>query len=460
MPMWSSRFEKEENELTNLINSSISIDKRLYKEDINGSIAHTTMLGECNIISKDDSKKIIDGLNEILDDINNNKLEIDLSKEDIHMFIEEELTNRIGDSGKKLHTARSRNDQVALDIKLYLKKEIVNIKGLIIELIKELLKISKNNLETIMPVFTHMQDAQPSTFAHYLMAYTEMFKRDLSRLNDTYKRLNTNPLGSCALAATTYNIDRYLTTKLLDFDEPTLNSLDGVSDRDYAIELLNDLSIIMMHLSRISEEIIIFSSNEFKFIELDDSFATGSSIMPQKKNPDIAELVRGKTGKVYSSLIGLLTVMKGLPLAYNKDMQEDKEYLFNSIDTIKLCIKVFIPMLDTLTINKDNMLNASKKGFINATDLADYLTKKGIPFRDAYKITGQIVSYSIKENKTLNDLTITEYKQFSNKFEKDLYDFIDLNKIVKDKNVIGGPSPSIVKKHIQLVEKELKKDSI
>lgn len=458
MPMWAGRFEKEENELTNEINSSISIDKRLYLEDITGSIAHATMLGECNIISKEDSLKIIDGLKEILNDIESNKLEIDLSKEDIHMFIEEELTNRIGDAGKRLHTARSRNDQVAVDIKLYLRKEINNIKQLLVKLIKELLKISKNNLETVMPVFTHMQDAQPSTFAHYIMAYTEMFRRDLSRLNDTYKRLNINPLGSCALAATTYNTDRLLTTKLLGFDEPTLNSLDGVSDRDYAIELLNDLSIIIMHLSRLSEEIVIFSSNEFKFIELDDSFSTGSSIMPQKKNPDIAELVRGKTGRVYGSLLGLLTVMKGLPLAYNKDMQEDKEFLFDSIDTIKLCIKVFIPMLDTITINKNNMLNAAKKGFINATDLADYLTKKGIPFRDAYKLTGQIVSYSIKNNKTLNDLTIEEYKTFSKEFNNDLYKYIDLINIVKEKNTIGGPSPSTVKKHIELVEKEIKKD--
>lgn len=458
MPMWAGRFEKEESELTNEINASINIDKRLYKEDITGSIAHATMLGECNIISKEDSIKIINGLKEILNDIESNKLEIDLSKEDIHMFIEEELTNRIGDAGKRLHTARSRNDQVAVDIKLYLRKEINNIKELLIELINELLKISKNNLETVMPVFTHMQDAQPSTFAHYIMAYTEMFKRDLSRLNDTYKRLNINPLGSCALAATTYNTDRLLTTKLLGFDEPTLNSLDGVSDRDYAIELLNDISIIMMHLSRLSEEIIIFSSNEFKFIELDDSFSTGSSIMPQKKNPDIAELVRGKTGRVYGSLLGLLTVMKGIPLAYNKDMQEDKEYLFDSIDTIKLCIKVFIPMLDTITLNKENMLNAGKKGFINATDLADYLTKKGMPFRDAYKLTGQIVSYSIKNNKSLNDLSITEYKQFSNQFDKDLYEHIDLINIVKEKDTIGGPAPSTVKKHIELVEKELKKD--
>ena len=457
MPMWAGRFEKEENELTNEINSSINIDKRLYLEDITGSIAHATMLGECNIISKEDSTKIINGLKEILEDINTNKLEIDLSKEDIHMFIEEELTNRIGDAGKRLHTARSRNDQVAVDIKLYLRKEIINIKELVINLIKELLKLSKNNIETVMPVFTHMQDAQPSTFAHYLMAYTEMFRRDLSRLDDTYKRLNINPLGSCALAATTYNTDRLLTTKLLGFAEPTLNSLDGVSDRDYAIELLNDISIIMMHLSRLSEEIIIFSSNEFKFIELDDSFSTGSSIMPQKKNPDIAELVRGKTGRVYGSLIGLLTTMKGLPLAYNKDMQEDKEYLFDSIDTIKLCIKVFIPMLDTITINKENMLNAGKKGFINATDLADYLTKKGMPFRDAYKLTGQIVSYAIKNNKSLNDLSINEYKEFSNQFNNDLYKYIDLINIVKEKDTIGGPSPSTVKKHIALVEKELKK---
>ena len=457
MPMWAGRFEKEENELTNEINSSIKIDKRLYKEDIRGSIAHATMLGECNIISKDNSKKIINGLKEILSDIESGKLEIDLSKEDIHMFIEEELTNRIGDAGKMVHTARSRNDQVAVDIKLFLREEIINIKKLLIDLIKELIKISKNNTITIMPVFTHMQDAQPSTIAHYLMAYTEMFRRDISRLNDTYKRLNVNPLGSCALAATSYDTDRLITTKLLEFDSPTLNSLDGVSDRDFAIELLNDISIIMMHLSRFSEEIIIFSSNEFKFVELDDAFSTGSSIMPQKKNPDICELIRGKTGRVYGNLMNLLTVMKGLPLAYNKDMQEDKECLFDSIDTVKLCLKVIVPMLDSIKFNKEKMLEAAKKGFINATDLADYLTKKGMPFRDAYKLVGQIVSYSIKNGKSLNDLEIEEYKSFSNEFENDLYDSIDLVNIVNSKNTIGGPAPDTVKKHIEIVEKELSK---
>ena len=457
MPMWAGRFEKEENELTNEINSSIKIDKRLYKEDIRGSIAHATMLGECNIISKDNSKKIINGLKEIIFDIESGKLEIDLSKEDIHMFIEEELTNRIGDAGKMVHTARSRNDQVAVDIKLFLREEIINIKKLLIDLIKELIKISKNNIITIMPVFTHMQDAQPSTIAHYLMAYTEMFRRDISRLNDTYKRLNVNPLGSCALAATSYDTDRLITTKLLEFDSPTLNSLDGVSDRDFAIELLNDISIIMMHLSRFSEEIIIFSSNEFKFIELDDAFSTGSSIMPQKKNPDICELIRGKTGRVYGNLMNLLTVMKGLPLAYNKDMQEDKECLFDSIDTVKLCLKVIVPMLDSIKFNKEKMLEAAKKGFINATDLADYLTKKGMPFRDAYKLVGQIVSYSIKNGKSLNDLEIEEYKSFSNEFENDLYDSIDLVNIVNSKNTIGGPAPDTVKKHIEIVEKELSK---
>ena len=455
MPMWAGRFEKEENELTNEINSSINIDKRLYKEDIRGSIAHTTMLGECGIISKTNSKKIINGLKEILSDIESGKLEIDLSKEDIHMFIEEELTNRIGDAGKMVHTARSRNDQVAVDIKLFLREEIINIKKLLIDLIKELIKISKNNIITIMPVFTHMQDAQPSTIAHYLMAYTEMFRRDISRLNDAYKRLNVNPLGSCALAATSYDTDRLLTTKLLEFDSPTLNSLDGVSDRDFAIELLNDISIIMMHLSRFSEEIIIFSSNEFKFVELDDAFSTGSSIMPQKKNPDICELIRGKTGRVYGNLMNLLTVMKGLPLAYNKDMQEDKECLFDSIDTVKLSLKVFIPMLDSIKFNKEKMLDAAKKGFINATDLADYLTKKGMPFRDAYKLVGKIVSYSIKNDKSLNDLTIEEYKSFSNEFDIDLYDSIDLVNIVNSKNTIGGPAPDTVKKHIEIIEKEL-----
>lgn len=458
MPMWAGRFEKEENELTNEINSSINVDKRLYKYDIRGSIAHVTMLGECNIISKKDSKEIISGLKGILSDVESGKLEIDLSKEDIHMFVEEELTNRIGSAGKKVHTARSRNDQVAVDIRLFLKDEICNIKELLKELILELIKISKINLFSIMPVFTHMQDAQPSTIAHYLMAYVEMFRRDISRLNDTYKRVNINPLGSCALAATTYDTDRLLTTKLLEFDIPTLNSLDGVSDRDFAIELLNDISIIMMHLSRLSEEIIIFSSNEFKFIELDDAFSTGSSIMPQKKNPDICELVRGKTGRVYGNLMSLLTVMKGIPLAYNKDMQEDKGVLFDSIDTVKLCLRVFIPMLDSIKFNKDKMLMATKKGFINATDLADYLTKKGMPFRDAYKLVGEIVSFCIKNNKTLDILSIEEYKNFSSEFDSDLYKYIDLENIVNNKNTIGGPAPDTVKKHIEIVEKELKKD--
>ena len=412
------------------------------------------MLGKQNIISEQDSKIIKNELEKIQRDIESGNLEIDENAEDIHMFVETELTKRIGDIGKKLHTARSRNDQVTLDLKLYLRNEINEIYEKLILLIKELCNKAEENLETVMPGYTHMQRAQPITLAHHLMAYTEMFLRDLDRLKDTNKRLNVLPLGSCALAGTTYNINRNLVKELLEFDSITQNSLDGVSDRDYVIELANTISIIMMHLSRISEEIILWSSWEFKFIELDDAFSTGSSIMPQKKNPDITELIRGKTGRVYGNLMGLLTTMKGLPLAYNKDMQEDKEAIFDSIETVKICIDTFIPMLESMRILSKNMREAASKGFINATDCADYLVKKGMPFRDAYKVTGKLVSYCENNNKTLESLTLEEYKETNDLFEKDIYEEISLENCVKKRKVIGGPAPEIVKKHIKdVIEK-------
>ena len=451
MVLWEGRFKKELDSKTNDFNSSIKFDSRLYKEDILGSIAHSTMLGNKNIINKEDSKKIVDELNNILNDLENGKLEIDKDAEDIHMFIESELTKRIGDAGKRLHTARSRNDQVALDIKMYLKKEIEEIIKLLKQLIKILVDKAKQNLDTIMPGYTHLQRAQPITFAHHLMAYVEMFMRDIDRLKDTLKRCDIMPLGSSALAGTSYDIDRDMVKDLLGFREVTKNSLDGVSDRDHIIELSSDISIIMMHLSRISEEIIMWCSWEFKFIELDDAFSTGSSIMPQKKNPDIAELIRGKTGRVYGNLVQILVTMKGLPLAYNKDMQEDKEGIFDSIDTVKICISTIIPMIDTFKVIKENMRKAANKGFINATDCADYLTKKQIPFRKAYKIVGNLVAYCIEKNKTLEDLTLDEYKNIDKTFEKDIYDTIKLENCIKNRNLIGGPSNKTVEQRIEEV---------
>ena len=451
MVLWEGRFKKELDSKTNDFNSSIKFDSRLYKEDILGSIAHSTMLGNKNIISKEDSKKIVDELNNILNDLENGKLEIDKDAEDIHMFIESELTKRIGDAGKRLHTARSRNDQVALDIKMYLKKEIEEIIKLLKQLIKILVDKAIQNLDTIMPGYTHLQRAQPITFAHHLMAYVEMFVRDIDRLKDTLKRCDIMPLGSSALAGTSYDIDRDMVKDLLGFREVTKNSLDGVSDRDHIIELSSDISIIMMHLSRISEEIIMWCSWEFKFIELDDAFSTGSSIMPQKKNPDIAELIRGKTGRVYGNLVQILVTMKGLPLAYNKDMQEDKEGIFDSIDTVKICISTIIPMIDTFKVIKENMRKAANKGFINATDCADYLTKKQIPFRKAYKIVGNLVAYCIEKNKTLEDLTLDEYKNIDKTFEKDIYDAIKLENCIKNRNLIGGPSNKTVEQRIEEV---------
>lgn len=456
MPMWEGRFSKNLDKRTNDFNSSIKFDYKLYKEDISGSIAHAKMLAKQNIIQKEDEEKIIFGLNSILKDIESSNLEFDPNAEDIHMFIESELTKRIGNSGKKLHTARSRNDQVALDVRMYLKKQNLEIIKNLNKLITTLIFKAKENTETIMPGYTHMQRAQPITFAHHLMAYAEMFKRDIERLNETYTRTDICPIGSCALAGTTYNLDREFEAKELGFSKVSANSLDGVSDRDFIIELLSDISIIMMHLSRISEEIILWSSWEFKFIELDDSFSTGSSIMPQKKNPDITELIRGKTGRVYGNLMGMLTVMKGTPLAYNKDMQEDKELIFDAIDTVNLSLSTINPLIDTMLVLKENMKAGAEKGFINATDCADYLVEKGIPFRDAYKIVGNIVKYCIQNNTTLEKLDIKTYKEFNDCFEEDIYNAVDLMNCVNKRDVIGGPSKRQVEFQIAKFEKWLK----
>lgn len=426
--MWAGRFKKEENKEVNDFNSSISFDSRMYRSDILGSIAHATMLGKQKIITEDDSALIIKTLSDILSDLENGVLEFDFEAEDIHMFVEAELTKRIGDVGKKLHTARSRNDQVALDIRLHLKDEINVVKSLISKLLNEIINLAEENKYTVMPGYTHLQRAQPITFANHLLAYAYMLKRDIERFNDAYKRMNYSPLGSCALAGTTYPIDRDFVAERLNFDGIVKNSLDGVSDRDFCVEIASACAILMMHLSRFSEEIILWSSWEFKFIDLDDAYSTGSSIMPQKKNPDICELIRGKTGRVYGDLNTLLVMLKGLPLAYNKDMQEDKEAIFDSLDTVKMCLNIFAPMLKTMKVNKDNMRRRAAKGFINATDLADYLVKKGMPFRDAYKISGTIVAYCIDNNLTLEEVKLDEYKKYSNLFENDLYDAIDLEK--------------------------------
>jgi argininosuccinate lyase len=453
--MWAGRFSKEVDETVNAFNSSISFDGRMYRHDIQGSIAHATMLGKCGIIPEEDSVKIVKGLREILDDIESGKLELDMTAEDIHMFIEAELTKRYGDTGKRLHTSRSRNDQVAVDIRLYLRDEIEEIRKLTADLVKGICEIAEKNTDTIMPGYTHLQRAQPITLAHHMMAYGQMLLRDLSRLADTAERMNVNPLGSCALAGTTYPIDRFMTSELLGFREPMVNSLDGVSDRDFCVELACALSLLMTHLSRFSEEIIMWCSWEFKFIELDDAYATGSSIMPQKKNPDITELIRGKTGRVTGDLVTLLSMLKGLPLAYNKDMQEDKEAIFDAIDNVKLCLKTFIPMIGTMRINKDNMRNAAARGFINATDCADYLVKKGMPFRDAYKITGQLVALCIEKNETLETLPLEEYRNFTDLFDKDVYDAISLETCVNQRNSYGGPSPEAVKVQIEKTKASL-----
>ena len=440
MKLWTGRFQKEISKTTNDFNSSISFDSRMYKEDITGSIAHATMLGECGIIDMEQSEIICKGLEEILTDIESGKLEIDMEAEDIHTFIEGELTKRLGDAGKRLHTARSRNDQVALDIRLYLRNQTEELKKLVKGLIEVICNKAEQYADTVMPGYTHLQRAQPITFGHHLMAYAEMLLRDLSRLEDAQKRMNINPLGSGALACTTYPIDRSITTRLLGFDSMTRNSLDGVSDRDFCIELASALSVIMVHLSRFSEEIIMWCSWEFKFIELDDAFSTGSSIMPQKKNPDIAELVRGKSGRVFGDLHTLLTAMKGIALAYNKDMQEDKEAIFDAFDTVKMCLTAFTPMLDTMTVLPENMRKAAANGFINATDCADYLVKKGLPFRDAYKATGSLVALCIEKGLTLETLPIEDYKAVCDIFDEGVYDAISLEKCVNERSPYGGPA--------------------
>ena len=454
--MWAGRTSGETSKIADDFNSSISFDKKMYKQDVCGSMAHASMLASKGIISNEDSKLIIDTLAEILADIESGKLEIASDAEDIHMFIESVLTDRIGDVGKKLHTARSRNDQVALDLRLYMRDQT----ALVIDKIKLLIEVitekAEENQDAIMPGYTHLQRAQPITFAHHLLAYAMMFIRDIGRLNDAVKRMNYSPLGSCAMSGTTYPTDRDMVAKALNFDGITMNSIDGVSDRDYCIELLSAFSTIMMHLSRFSEEIILWQSWEFKFIELDDAFSTGSSIMPQKKNPDMAELVRGKTGRVYGDLMGMLTMLKGIPLAYNKDMQEDKECIFDGVETVIKCLDVFAPMIKTLKPLKENMYKACTKGFINATDLADYLTKKGMPFRSAYKIAGTIVGDCVKKGITLDEYPLEDYKKYADIFDEDLYQEISMETCIKKRISKGSTGYESVKEQLNFVKEFLK----
>lgn len=453
MKLWAGRFQKETNDVVNDFNSSIQFDGRLYREDITGSIAHATMLGRQGIIEPHESEKIVATLKEILEEVDNGDLDIfDIEYEDIHMNVEVALTSRIGAAGKRLHTARSRNDQVALDMRMYVKKEICEIMELAIAFEKELVAKAKENLDTVMPGYTHLQRAQPTTFGHYMMAYAQMLRRDIRRLEDCYERMDEMPLGSGALASTTYPIDRQFVCDQLGFARVTENSLDGVSDRDYCIELMSCISMMMMHLSRLSEEIISWCSWEWRFAELDDAYSTGSSIMPQKKNPDVCELIRGKTGRVYGDLMTLLTTMKALPLAYNKDMQEDKEAVFDAIDTVKQCLRVLTPMFATMELRKDNMERAALKGFINATDCADYLTKKGMPFRDAYKTVGQLVGECVKRDCALSDLTLPELRAHSELFEADVYEAIDLKTCVRGRKAPGGPAPEEVSRQIAAIE--------
>jgi len=444
MKLWAGRFSKEIDKKTNDFNSSISFDSRMFEQDITGSMAHAAMLGAQKIISKEDMDKILDGLQNILADIKSGNLQIDMSSEDIHTFIEGELTSRIGDAGKRLHTSRSRNDQVALDIRLTLRDECDTALSQIKELVGVLCSSSIKYSKTVMPGYTHLQRAQPIVFGHHLLAYAEMFLRDISRIEDAKERMNFCPLGSGALAGTTYPIDRYMTAETLGFNGICQNSLDGVSDRDFCIELASALSLVMVHLSRFCEEIIMWCSWEFKFIELDDAFSTGSSIMPQKKNPDIAELVRGKSGRVFGDLLGLLTVMKGIPLAYNKDMQEDKEAIFDAFDTVKMCLTAFTPMIETMKVLPENMRKAAAGGFINATDCADFLVSKGLAFRDAYKATGELVALCIKKGITLEALPIEEYKNICDLFDDGVFDAISLEKCVCDRTCAGAPAPQNV----------------
>ena len=453
--MWAGRFLKESEKLADDFNSSIRFDKKMYRHDIQGSMQHAAMLAKQGILSKEDYEKICDGLGGILEDIEQGVLPFDETAEDIHMFIESELTNRIGDAGKRLHTARSRNDQVAVDLRLYMRDETQKIVSLLKDLTAAVLEQAKQNVYTIMPGYTHLQRAQPITFAQHLLSYCMMFLRDITRLEDAVKRMNYSPLGCCALAGTTYATDRDFTAEKLGFDGVCMNSVDGVSDRDYCVELESAFALVMMHLSRFSEEIILWSSWEFKFIELDDAYTTGSSIMPQKKNPDMAELVRGKTGRVYGDLMATLTVLKGLPLAYNKDMQEDKEAIFDSVETVAQCLEIFIPMIRTMTPIKENMYAAAKKGFINATDLADYLTKKGMPFRTAYKIVGETVADCIAKNRTLDEMPLAEYKAKSELFEEDLYKEISLETCVGKRISKGSTGYASVEEQISYVEGKL-----
>ena len=456
--LWGGRFIKETDQLVYNFNASISFDKRFYEQDIRGSIAHVTMLAKQGILTEEEKKQIIDGLNGIREDVENGKLEITDKYEDIHSFVEANLIDRIGDAGKKLHTGRSRNDQVALDMRLYTRDEVLELDSLLKEILEVLLKLMKENVETYMPGFTHLQKAQPITLAHHMGAYFEMFRRDRLRMKDIYKRMNYCPLGAGALAGTTYPLDREYTAELLGFDGPTLNSMDSVSDRDYLIELLSAMSTIMMHLSRFSEEVIIWNSNEYQFVEIDDAYSTGSSIMPQKKNPDIAELVRGKTGRVYGALVSLLTTMKGIPLAYNKDMQEDKELSFDAMDTAKGCIALFTGMLDTMKFNQEVMRNSSKNGFTNATDAADYLVNHGVPFRDAHGIVGQIVLYCIDKNMAIDDMSLEELKAISPVFEEDIYDAISMETCVNKRLTIGAPGKEAMEKVIALEKEYLAKN--
>ncbi|MBQ9980908.1 MAG: argininosuccinate lyase [Oscillospiraceae bacterium] len=454
--MWAGRFSTALNPVAEDFNSSIRVDSKMYKQDIQGSLAHAAMLAKQGIISDADLAAITAGLGGILADIESGALPIDMAAEDIHMFIEGELTKRVGDAGKRLHTARSRNDQVATDTRLYLREQADVVSGKLKNLICVITDCGEKYADVIMPGYTHLQRAQPITFGHHLLAYGMMLSRDLGRVSDAVKRMNCSPLGCCALAGTTYPIDREYTAEALGFDSYALNSLDGVSDRDFCVELCAAMSLVMVHLSRFSEEIIQWSSWEFKFIDLSDEFSTGSSIMPQKKNPDMAELVRGKTGRVYGDLISLLTMLKGLPLAYNKDMQEDKEAVFHAVETVCACLDVFAPMLQTMTVREDNMLKAAGGGFINATDLADFLTKKGMPFRAAYKITGQIVAYCIEKGAALSDLTIDEYKSFDGLFDETLYDAIDLKNCVQRRTSAGGPGAESIKKQIKYLREIVK----
>ena len=449
--MWAGRTAGDTASIADELNSSIGTDSRMYKQDITASIAHAKMLGKQGIIKPEEAENIINGLKGILDDISSGNLSIDMSAEDIHMFVEEELTKRIGADGKKLHTARSRNDQVAQDTRMYLRDEIDEISGQVEKLIQVIADIAEKYSDVIMPGYTHLQRAQPILFSHQILAYAMMLIRDKDRLEDARKRINISPIGSCALSGTTYDTDRLYEAKLLGFDNICQNSIDGVSDRDFCVELLSDLSILMMHLSRFAEELILWSSWEFKFIEFSDAFTTGSSIMPQKKNPDMAELVRGKTGRVYGDLIQMLTTLKGLPLAYNKDMQEDKESVFDACDTVKLCLSVMIPMLAEMKVNSDKMLAAAKGGFINATDMADYLVRKGMPFRDAYHISGGIVAKCIEAGRTLDELTHEELKKFSELFDKDVFHDIDLKTCVGKRISAGGTGPDSVAAQIKYI---------